>query len=607
MLTKKQAMVALLGLAACSNKAESTKASGAEAASPPAAPTQLVDAFEVSLSSNVTINGQQLLADVTGTLAVSPEWKDSTGAWRTLQLTPTKVALRAGQQQQTELAGLQQPFWVRIDERGTLRELALSKGLPAESRRVQQAIAGFLQVSCPLQAGAPSWRVEEEDVSGKHQVEYTQTDAEWLGKRKLEYADTGAVKLAVERSQVNYRGRCGQFPSEVAATESLRGAQVGMLAETTFSLRPRARSPLALSGIGRFLPGAERVAPSAVARLTTPPLPKGEQVSFQAALAKLAPEPDSIFDRKTLRGVLAHLADHPQDLALVAADYRQVEQHRHATARLLAALDTPEGSATIASLLDDGGLSQGARIELLTALLFAARVDARVIESVHALGRNKLEALAAVAVNTEGSLLKQARDSGDPAAPPLIERYFAAWSSQQHERVQAAYLQGFAYLGSEQMLAVLQQAALSPVEALRVAALSALECVKDERADTWVLDRLSKDSSAVVRERAVRACSYRASLPCGKAVARALVSDRDRRVRLRALEVFAQAGNPAVTFTLLERVSRRDADAGVRRAAREALARLRQQAAASKEPIAAASAHEPGRRAGSQLAQDSTN
>jgi HEAT repeat protein len=574
--------VVLMLVSGCSAKRGSNREQGASVSSPasPAAPTQLVDSYDVTLSSRVTVNGQQLTADVRGVLAVSPLWTND-GTWRSLRLVAKEVALTAGKQRQSTLAGLDKPFAVRVDAAGTLQEVAFDADLPAESRRVQQALAGYVQFSCAPDGTSAKWSLKETDASGKYQTEYERTDPEWVAKRKLAYSGGEAVQLDVRRSQSAFRARCGEFPREVVVAEELVGKELGLEAETTLSVRQRSQGEqLVASAIGGLLPNQRRFAPSAVVELPTREPMAAEPISVEDALARLEPVAESIFDHKTVRRLSARLLAKPEELKLLQRDYEQNELHRHAVSRLLVAIGSAQSWALVAQLLDDSKLPASARIELLTALLFASRTDLRTLESVHALGRSEIETLASAAVNTEGSLLKRAQDTGEKAVGPLVERYVAGYQPTLPTRVQSAYLHGFAYVGTAQMLDALRQATQSSSETLRLAAVSALEGVEGAQADEWILERLARDTRATVRERAIRACGYRASLPCGKAVARALVSDPDRLVRLRALEVFSQAGNPAVTGTLLERVSRKDADASLRRAATDALTRLRAQAAA---------------------------
>ena len=547
----------------------------ARAATEAAAPAET---FDLSFSSNLTVGQSTLTVNVRGELRRSEPWGKGGEIWRSFRLVDPEVSVWRNGKQEHPLPGLGEAFAVRSGRRGELAELAFPSTMPQDARNLVQALAATMQLACPERPRAKTWTSKERDGSGRFDARYLRQPGGWIKKTKLKYVGV-PLPIEVVRSEINFKGGCSAgAPEEVAGTEIVAHEQLGLRAQSSLSLQRRdgvATLPAAVlgnlpAGYDRRLPGAT------IAAAASPSVASAadDTVRLEAALDQQRSSSSSTFPWKVTMALADRLRRHPDELVKLESHLRAMPDRVPALGQLLVNVDSAASRDLLDRLLEDEALPDQVRIQLLTELLWAPSAHRSTIDRVAALAGCGREALAAVAANTEGSLLAKARRSGSEDVTALVRRYVEAFRQASTPRLRGAYLDGLSYVGSPEALAELRGSLDEKQPAIRLRAVGALESVKDVRADAWLVERLGADTDKTVRERAARACGYRATRSCLKALERALASDRDTRVRLRAIDGLGSAPGARPGDRALARAARTDVNPAVREAAKRALDRL---------------------------------
>ena len=536
------------------------------------------EALDLSFSSNLTIGQSTLAMNVRGELRRSETWSKGGESWRSFRLIDPEVSVWRNGKQENPLPGLGEAFAVRSGGRGELAELAFPATMPPDARNLVQALAATMQLACPERPRAKSWTSKERDGSGRFDARYQRQPGGWIRKTKLKYVGA-PLPIEVVRSEINFKGDCSAgAPEQVVGTEIVANAQLGLRAQSSLSLRRRdGMATLPATVAGNLPAGHDRRPPGGM--IATPGSPSGasgsdDTVRLETALDQLRSSSSSTFPWKVTMALADRLRRHPEELGNLESHLRAMPDRVPALGQLLVNVDSVVSRDLLDQLLEDEALPDQVRIGLLTELLWAPSAHRSTIDRVAALAACGREALAAVAANTEGSLLAKARRGGNEDLTPLVRRYVGAFRQARTPRLRGAYLDGLSYVGGPEALAELRGSLEVKEPAIRLRAIGALESVKDARADGWLVERLQADTDDSVRERAARACGYRATPSCLKALERALAGDRDTRVRLRAIDGLATGPGARDGNRALARASRADANASVRDAAKRALDRL---------------------------------
>lgn len=534
------------------------------------------EAFDVTFTSNLTVSGKVLRARLAGVLVGSPVWTMNSERWRSYRIAEPDVTVSENGRPSTAIAGIAEPFLVRIGDTGQLEELAFARTASVEARHMLQALATFIQFACPEDAARASWTASERDGTGRYDARYERGDGAWIRKTKLGYADV-MFPFRIERSDVNFRTTCSGLPDEISGAEASASEALGLHSDSSVLLQRRsAAGVLPARVVGRLAQGYERAtltaAPLPAETVAEPPDDVGTRLA--TALARLDGAGSSSLSWKTLSALARRMHRHPDELGELASDFREHPAHRHALCQLLVNIGSPGSHQLIDQWLDDGALPDDARLELLTQLLWAHTVSTTTIDRVHALARSASEIVSASAANTEGSLLGLARTLGVPDVDRLVDRYVEASRHATSIRLRTSYLHGLSYVGAEPSLAELRRAIEGKDAAVRVAAVGALEDVKDPRVEDWIATRLVDDRDASVRARAVRACATRVGPPCRKALVGALANDSSAGVRMKVVGALVDTGMARSDDAPLRRAARSDGNAIVRKAAGRALEKL---------------------------------
>jgi hypothetical protein len=539
------------------------------------------EALQINFSSHLTVGQSALVVSVRGELRRSERWLKDGESWRSFKLVGPEVNVWRNGQPQEPLAGASEVFAVRSGSRGELVELAFPPAMPPDTRALVQALAAMMQRTCPQHARAKTWTSQERDGSGRYDARYERQPGGWTRKTKLRYVGV-PLELAVVRSEINFRGECAAgAPDEVAAVEVLAEGTLGLRAESSLSLRRReggATPPPNL--VGGLSAGHDRRAPGAVTDAAASPSRGSgadETIRLEAALDQMQSSSSTTFPWKVTMALSERLRRQPEELGKLESYLRALPERVPALGQLLVNVDSPASRDVLDRLLEDEALPDRVRMQLLTELLWAPSAHRATIDRVHALAACGREALAAVAANTEGSLLAKVRRGGATDMAPLVRRYVEAFRRAPTPRLRGAYLDGLSYVGGPEALAELRGSLEGKDPALRVRAVGALESTKDVRAEAWLVERLRVDKDEGVRERAARACGNRGTRTCLKALERALLHDRGTRVRLRAIDGLASAPGAGDGDRALAHALRADASASVRDAAKRALDRLAEQ------------------------------
>ena len=550
-------------------------AAEARATAEPMAPAESLD---LSFSSNLTVGQSALTINVRGELRRSERWRKGGESWRAFRLVDPEVSVWRNGKPGNPLTGLGEPFAVRSGGRGELAELAFPAAMPEDARNLVQALAAAMQFVCPERPRAKTWTSKERDGSGRFDARYERRPDGWIKKTKLKYVGV-ELPMVVVRGEINFKGDCSAgAPEEVAGIEILAHEQLGLRAQSSLSLRRRGEmATLPATVVGNLPAGHDRRPPGTI--IAAPGSPSdapgaGDSVSLEAALDQMRSSSSTTFPWKVTTALAERLRRHPEELAKLESQLRALPDRVPALGQLLVNVDSAASRELLDRLLEDEALPDEFRIQLLTELLWAPSAHRSTIDRVAALAGCGREALAATAANSEGSLLAKARRRGSEDVTPLVRRYVEAFRRASTPRLRGAYLDGLSYVGGPEALAELRGSLDGKETAIRLRAVGALESMKDARVDDWLAERLQADADDAVRERAARACGQRGTPPCRKALERALASDRDTRVRLRAIDGLANAPGARPGDPALARASRADTNATVRDAAKRALDRL---------------------------------
>jgi hypothetical protein len=488
---------------------------------------------------------------------------------------------------------------------GQVRTLHLPAGMAAMPANIYRELGAELQFA----PGNARYTAREFDTTGQYEAEYAPlAEARHFSKKKLRYLALLGPQVAnllmpsapsqvapqVVSSEGDVTLSLAGRPTSVHSKNQVlvSGAQVPVRSTTLVSLESGAEQPIAT-------PAPDF--PAMLAKTST--LGADEPYGGQAAIDALD---DARIHGETFATLYAHIDAAPkgaEQSAPRATDQRTLAENAHVFIALaalfrrqpetiaLALAKIQKNAAGAAELLDALGsasspAAQQALLDLSKNQALDAKLQARVLRSLARTQRPTEASVAAfeallvnnpfdqVALYGLGTYSRRLRDAGDlPRANAIAERLVQRLRSATEEADLIVVIEALANAGAAPSFEPLQGYLSNPSEPVRVAAVRALQSIKDPQVDQALAAALESDASSAVRISAMNAAQVRApSDPLAAALTAAAVDASDPHVRFRAVELMGQwlPRWPAFRGTL-EKIASKDVEDKVRDRAKAAL------------------------------------
>jgi HEAT repeat protein len=516
-----------------------------------------------------------------------------------VEFEPTTLAL--GQLEPDKAAALKlelsQPLVVRYDVRGMAREIFFTGRASGLVRGLQRELVSTYQLtsSDPPQV---EWTVAELDPTGEVAVAYTRLRDGRYSRRKLKYTRIATAKGLVDAAAVQVvpkidlasalytlddAGRIKEILSRASATANPEALGVVFKSAnlTTFKLvrswhdaalaqndptHGMTRSALHVDS-NAFADAEANSLRQIVGNATAPELLK------RMKTARSKNEPMQIGDAQHKMEALLRLE--PQRIPEVIQEVRAGRGDLHAL-DAVAGVGTPEAQQQLVSLAADKAMPMETREAAIEAM---HSVQEPTDEALTGLGdmmgsdERKVRRSASYAYGTlAGKLAENDPDAARRHLEKLNADYDAATTEEERIRV----LEAIGNAARPEVLAPIQKALASQSEPLRTVAAKALRLVEDPQADGILSTLMLSESSAVVREGAFFAASFRKFEPFEKTLVSIFRQGKPAPLRGQALSLLAtyyeRDGAPGAT-SLLTWVAANDEDKLLRENAQRALTR----------------------------------
>jgi hypothetical protein len=488
---------------------------------------------------------------------------------------------------------LSRPFWATYRNDGGLLGVHFFRDATPSDRNLLEMIATELQLVQPPSARS-SWTAQERDGAGEYSALYVMPEPGRILKRKLQYtytdgvagASADAMRVAVDQSQItfsltsdrriqsidgNNRVRIDlstDRSQHLAATTEFHADQLrtGQAPELIGSL-DRARPGVTDSPIVTQRPDAAEARGEADDRLL-----KGFGTDELLAAA-FAQDNTGVASPDRLAALFRR---RPEAASLAAAQLAGNGPQKRIT-NALGASGSPAAVAALDSLAHNAALPASLRSDSIVALVQMQHPSVEAMRIPLDLVRDPDAEIQSAARMMLGALARAGRTE-HPAQAGEIDASLAALyrrAGDVHEKI--AMLGALGNSAGPSVIPVVEQALRDLHAPIRAAAARALRLAPGPEVDHALAAVITSDSEPAVRSDAVFAARFRRPLPAPltDALLQAAASDKADYVRSDALAVLRQ--NPTASAQIPEalgRIARLDADPGIRRQAREALATL---------------------------------
>jgi hypothetical protein len=485
-------------------------------------------------------------------------------------------------------------------------------GLSATAGNAYRAVAAGLQFAHAI-GDAERYSAEEYDTTGRYVAEYAYDPSQnvWH-KRKQRYLGlleprgattnlAGRVMPEIISSKGDVRLSLDGRPEVVVAEDELRinGAQAPVRSKTVVSLEsrpPMARQPTANLGalIDKLIPlpanepyGA--VAAGALDSARINGMTFGAVVARLEQLAKdragattqdvvngnaLAPADPAKAERSTqedqqlFEALSALYRQQPQTIAQATAKIRAKSPAADVLIDGLGVAGTPAAQSALVELMGAKTIDADLRNRAGTTLARTANPDEGSIDALKALLVS--DPYKAKALFGLGTYSRRLRDAGKSAqAESLGEFLVARLKMADSELALITVLRAITNSGYAGALPALAPYMKDERELVRVAAVRALQSMRDPKVDEILASNLTSDPLSSVRLSAIDAAKVRdASDALVRALTDAALNDSDAHVRYQAVELMTQwtAQRPEL-HAALEQIARADQEPRIRQRA----------------------------------------
>jgi hypothetical protein len=499
--------------------------------------------------------------------------------------------------QSASLAGLRarlsRPFWATYRNDGGLVEMHFFRDQSPSDRNLLQMIATELQLVRPDSERA-NWTAQERDGAGEYSALYLRLQPDRILKRKLKYiytdgvagAPADAVHVVIDQSEIKFTINSDGRVQAVDGTDRVRMDLSPDHAQQLTAITDFHASHLQTARSSEFIGSLER----AHANVIDSPIVT-QKLDADGARAEAD---ERLLNGYTTEALLdSAFAKEPGSAAQpdrLAALFRRRPEAADVAAALLikngpqkivtnafGAAGSLSAVAALSGLAQNASLPEDLRVD---AILAFVQMQHPMVEAMHV--TDGLVNDSNIAVRSAARMMSGAVSrAGRPEHPAEADAIDAALISQYqnatdaHEK--AELLSALGNSAGPSVIPAIEEALRDSHVPVRSAAARALRLAPGAYIDRVLANVITSDPDAQVRADAIFATRFRHPLPSplADALLHAASADETRYIRSDAIAVLSQ--NPTASVRIpetLARIAELDADAGIRRQAREAIADL---------------------------------
>lgn len=484
---------------------------------------------------------------------------------------------------------LARPFWATFRTDGELVSMHFFRDEAPSDRNLLQMIATELQI-VRSSTSRTFWTTQERDGAGEYSALYVMPAPDRILKRKLKYvytdgvagAPVDAVHVSIERSDITFRlapdGAVEQIDGAERVRMELSQNQSAQLAAVTEFHAGNLRLGRASGLIGSL----ERESPNVIHSAIVTQKPSAEIARAEAD--------DRLLKGYTTEVILASAFG--KDASTTSADRLTALFRRRpgATSAVIAMLekDGPKRSVTNAlgaagspsaidalnGLAHNSALSENLRVDAILAFVQMPHPTIEAMRVTGDLMDDPNPSIRSAARMMSGALSHAGRPEHVAEAEAIDASLIALYRSARDTHEKTELLGALGNSSGPLVVPVIEEALHESTVPIRSAAARGLRLAPGPDADHILATVINSDSDATVRADAVFATRFRHPLPASLADAlmHAASYDTANYVRSDAIAVLRQnpTASPQIPETL-DRIAQFDADAGIRRQAKEAL------------------------------------
>jgi hypothetical protein len=490
-------------------------------------------------------------------------------------------------------ARLTRPFWATYRTDGGLLSMHFYRDMTASDRNLLQMIATELQLVRPAEVSdseAKTWTAQERDGAGEYSALYVSPQPARILKRKLKYlytdgvagAPANALRISVEASDVEFSMDSDRRVETIDGKDGVRmslssdkSGQLEAVTEFHASHLQSRRAPELAGSLQRSL--SEVVESSVVTQRLDPATLHADSDArlldgyttdavLNAAFAKdpgVAASPDrltALFRRRA-------------EAAGRAAELLAKNGSRKTITNALGAAGSASSVAALSSLAHNSALDQELRVD---AILAFVQMQHPAKEAMHVpvdLVQDPNPAIQSAARLISGALAHAGRANFPGEADAIETNLRTLYRDAKGTAERVELLGALGNSAGRGAIQTIEASLHDSSPSIRAAAVRALRLASGPEVDRLLAAAMVSDSDSTVRADAIFATRFRHPLPdqLADALMRTASSDPITYVRSDALAVLIQnpAASPRIAETLAK-IAESDADAGIRRQAREA-------------------------------------
>jgi hypothetical protein len=488
---------------------------------------------------------------------------------------------------------LSRPFWATYRADGGMLAIHFFRNVTPADCNLLQMIATELQLVQP-DSTRPSWTAQERDGAGEYVALYAMPQPNRIMKRKLKYlytdgvagAPEGTIRIAIDQSDVTFSLAANGSIQAVDGTSrmhmELSPDQAGDLAavmEIHIGNLRTARTPDLVGSLARTLPNVtsspivtHKADPAEVRAQADDRLLKGYATEslLAAAFAKGAVD-TALSDRLT-----ALFRRRPEAASIAVAMLSKNGAQRRLT-NALAVADSPVAITALATLARDPALAENLRVDAIDAFVQMQHPTAEAMRVPATLIGDPNPAVRSAARMMSGALARAGRSAHPAEAEAIDTALITLYRNARETRQTVELLSALGNSAGPSVVPVIEEDLRDSRASIRAAAARALRLAPGSETDRLLATIIVSDRDPIVRADAIFAARFRRPLPAplADALLRTASADVVDYVRSDAVALLRQ--NPAASPRILETlasIADRDANAGIRRQASEAIASI---------------------------------
>jgi HEAT repeat protein len=490
-------------------------------------------------------------------------------------------------------ARLSRPFWATYRNDGGLLAMHFFRDQPPSDRNLLQMIATELQLVRPDSARA-NWTAQERDGAGEYSALYLRPRPDRILKRKLKYiytdgaagAPTNALRVIIDQSDITFTINSDGHVQTVDGTDRMRMDLSSDHAEQLTAITDFHANHLQTASASELIGSLEH----ARANVIDSPIIT-QKLDADGARAEAD---ERLLSGHTTEALLdaafaKSLASDAQPDRLAALFRRRPEAADAAAALLikngpqkivtnaLGAAGSLSAVAALSGLAQNTALSQDLRVDAIVAFV---QMQRPMVEAMHVpddLVNDSNIAVRSAARMMSGAVSRAGRPEHPAEADAIDATLISLYQNAPDVHEKTELLSALGNSAGPSVIPAIEEALRDSRVPVRSAAARALRLASSPDVDRVLANVITSDPDPQVRADAIFATRFRHPLPSplADALLHAASADETRYIRSDAVAMLSQ--NPTASVRIpetLARIAELDADSGIRRQAREALAAL---------------------------------